>query len=395
MLSFYLFLLSLTLVEANTSTEICHLVNAIRSRYGVTPSLVHSNAMRRTAQIHLENLLAANYDPFAGNICDPHSWFENSTLGIQDCCYPQEECMGQRANQLTGYTGISIENFHAMRRNGGFFGGQITSSGITPESAVNGWENSEGHLRAMLSSQKVCGAAILEYRTDLNPNMYHYTGMAALWMGNQLESDSNFPTAQPSSYPTHFPTAQPSSHPTPIPTLQPSNYPTPIPTSQPSNFPSAVPTRPPSTMPDNEFPTISTQNSTSTSTSTSTVSTTSFTAIPPSTCDCDDYYSVGAMFFVASLFFCIGGLLATVASFSAHYIYRQRKRAAAAHAQKLAQIELQPPRKRKRHLRDVVREVMDPDNSEDAEVLQAGSSREMLLTLKRQRERQDSQSPPH
>jgi len=250
-----MFLLFLFALNTDTSEKLCNLVNSIRINNGIQ-TLDHSVNMRFIAETHINNLIYANYDPFLQNECDPHSWFSQPQLNIESCCYPLENCMGNKGNQLFNYNGITIENIHAERATGGFFGGQITTSGITPESSVNGWKNSPLHLRAMLSSQKICGGAITEYKTIINSNMYYITGIASLWLGSVNDSIPFQPTSKPTIQPIIQPTPNPTSQPTPNPTIQPTSnptiQPTPNPTIQPTNQTTSQPTSNPSSKPTNQ-----------------------------------------------------------------------------------------------------------------------------------------------
>ena len=205
--------------------------------------------MKYVAATHVDNLLAANYDPFVPNVCNPHSWFKDDSLGIADCCYPRERCMGLRARNLTRdwstpYKGISIENLF-VRLSSGFFGR------TNPQAIVNSWEGSPGHLWAMLSNQIVCGAAIKE-RHEGN----YVTELAALWLGNTHDDSIPISTDRPTLLPTLEPTQDPTRHPTKLPTFeptfQPTQKPTPSPTQKPTLPPTDEPTQKPTLPPTNE-----------------------------------------------------------------------------------------------------------------------------------------------
>ena len=110
------FLFLLILFCTCSAQELCALANKVRSENNVGP-LTESPIMNYVARVHTENLASVGYDPFADNVCNPHSWFRNDTLGIQDCCYPQQSCMRNRAKLLTStwehpYTGYTTENLY-------------------------------------------------------------------------------------------------------------------------------------------------------------------------------------------------------------------------------------------------------------------------------------------
>jgi len=257
--------------DANVSVQMCELVNNVRREYG-QPPLKHSDNMRYIAETHLDNLIHAGYDPFIENECDPHSWFVNTVLGIAECCYPAERCMGSKGRELTSYTGITIENIHVARASS-FFTIQPTTSGITPESSVNGWVGSTHHLNALLGSQKVCGGAIQEYRTDVNPVKYHITGFAAVWLGNvndTSEESTSTPTTTTSSTSTSTTTTSSTNTPTTTTTTSTTSTPTTTGTTSSTSTPT-TPT------------TSTTTTGTTSSTSTPTTPTTSSTSTPTTT----------------------------------------------------------------------------------------------------------------
>jgi len=226
------------------SIEMCQEVNLIRAKYGLRP-LSHSPAMQYTAESHIENLVTNNFPIFQGDPCDGHSWFDDPTKGISYCC-SQGGCMGDKASLLTRnwatyggfqYTGVSLENYYAISQSGGFFGGTITTSGVTARRAVLSWEQSSGHNRTMNGAYAVCGGAMNDARIDVSANYYTYDGIALLWVGSI--NDSNIgriskpwpqgSTPHPSSMPSVNPTRMPTKQPTTNPTLQ---NPTPNPTLQ-------------------------------------------------------------------------------------------------------------------------------------------------------------------
>lgn len=355
------------------SEDICNKVNALRLRYGVTSQLTHSPAMQFTAEVHNENLIINQFNPFLGSACNPHSWFANATIGLEACCYPPPKptsvsCVGSKSAFLTKswehpYNGISIENFHASQASG--FGSSI-SSGLTPEFAVNSWENSPGHLAAMLFGNiKVCGASIMEYK-DIRSNDYTVvTGYASLWMGYNEDLNTRIPdnplpiivvppTQSPTPSPTIPPTLQPTRPPTNPPTISPTNPPTTPPTSQPTIPPTIPPTQSP-TIP----PTISpTQPPTSQPTNPPTLHPTIPPTVPPTISPTQPpttpptllptlppvqpptqqqqpfpisppikrCYTIGELMFVSILFFMIGSLLSIVVVIIIIYkIYSHRK----------------------------------------------------------------------
>jgi len=248
--------------------QLCQLTNEFRNQQGLD-SLDLSYTLEYIAQVHLDNLLE-NHHSVLNQDCNLHSWYAanltDSRTIINNCCYPQDRCMTNKAREITvnwqqPYQNTVAENSFVSLGSG--FGAQIS-----PEWIIQSWQNSRSHRALLLSSNGVnCGAILnVTFQTNSVQNL------ALLWIGTQADaisidyddhpllvpSTSLGPTITTTRTPTPVPTRTPA--PTRVPTPVPTSFTpapttrTPAPTTTPSPAPSQFPTAWPSPAP-SQFPT--------------------------------------------------------------------------------------------------------------------------------------------
>lgn len=330
-----LFLTSVHCATPPVSQQLCSLVNDLRGENSLTP-LVHSEFMRYIAEGHLINLINNEYDPFTPNICNPHSWFKNDTLNIDDCCYPLQNCMGVSGRNIsrywqTQYLGITLENIYASK--GFIFFGDVDP--VQPETVVTKWTMSSGHLATMLSENVICGGSIIDYRQG-----NAVITLAALWVGSigddgiviPVTVPTRRPTAQPTKMPTRRPTQRPSRQPTVSPTTAPVARPTRLPTKSPIVAPVARPTgrptRSPTATPVNRPTQFPTKSPSETPTKSPTNLPTQFPTVQPQPqcqCQCDDCYSYGNIVSTAISFTTIGILVTLLVRYLFRWYIKQKQ----------------------------------------------------------------------
>lgn len=147
-------------------------VNAYRSRRGL-PAIPLSAHLTRVAEAHVADLEAHYPRGNAGN-CNMHSWSENGNWS--PCCYTpdhaRKECMWEKPREITGgaydATGYEIVAYY--------------SDAITPERALQIWQQSDGHHIMIINrgqwydnTWRAMGAAMGE----------HY---AVVWFGEEPDS---------------------------------------------------------------------------------------------------------------------------------------------------------------------------------------------------------------
>lgn len=155
--------------QAETPNPVALSVNAYRQNRGLAPVPV-SRRLTQVAAAHVADL-EANYR--RGTSCNMHSWSANGSWG--PCCYTadhaRKECMWNKPREITGgaysATGYEIVAYY--------------SDPITPERALQIWQQSDGHHIMILNrgqwydnTWRAMGAAIGT----------HY---AVVWFGEQAD----------------------------------------------------------------------------------------------------------------------------------------------------------------------------------------------------------------
>ena len=154
------------------SAALADRVNAYRVSRGL-PSIPRSRALGIVAATHARDL-ARNYR--MGTTCNLHSWVQGPSW--TGCCYTsdhaQAKCMWQKPKELTGFPGNGYE-VSAM-----------STGTITPESALEMWQQSSGHHAVILSQGtwgsspwRSIGAAI-------------YGGYAVVWFAHEADAAGGY-----------------------------------------------------------------------------------------------------------------------------------------------------------------------------------------------------------
>jgi len=103
------------------------------------PAIPLSASLSDVAQQHVADLEESSP---TNSTCNLHSWSDNGNWTA--CCYTsdhaQASCMWDKPRELTDYTGNGYEIAYAH------------SSAATPEGALNGWKNSEGHNNVIINA---------------------------------------------------------------------------------------------------------------------------------------------------------------------------------------------------------------------------------------------------
>lgn len=115
------------------------MINAYRAERGL-PAIPLSPSLTRVAEAHAQDLESASTRPAQ---CNLHSW--SGAGRWTACCYTDDHakaaCMWAKPREITGgaYPGDGFEIAHSG------------SAGVTPESALSGWQTSPGHHDVMLN----------------------------------------------------------------------------------------------------------------------------------------------------------------------------------------------------------------------------------------------------
>jgi hypothetical protein len=146
-------------------------LNAYRQRRGL-PAIALSARLTKVAQAHVADL-EAHYQRGNANGCNMHSWSANGNW--TPCCYTadhaRKECMWNKPREITGgaygATGYEIVAYY--------------SDPITPERALQIWQQSDGHHIMIVNrgqwsdnTWRAMGAAMGE----------HY---AVVWFGEEAD----------------------------------------------------------------------------------------------------------------------------------------------------------------------------------------------------------------
>jgi Cysteine-rich secretory protein family len=122
------------------AARLAAMINAYRAERGL-PAIALSPSLTRVAEAHAQDLESASPRPAQ---CNLHSW--SGAGRWTSCCYTDDHaraaCMWAKPRQITGgaYPGDGFEIAHSS-----------SSAGVTPESALSGWQASPGHHDVMLN----------------------------------------------------------------------------------------------------------------------------------------------------------------------------------------------------------------------------------------------------
>lgn len=118
-------------------TELYRLIMDYRRQYGL-PEIPRSPALTQVARLHVRDLNENRPDK---GECNLHSWSAHGTW--TPCCYTdnhaQASCMWSKPAELTSYKANGFEIAH------------WSSKEVTPESALQGWQQSSGHNAVILN----------------------------------------------------------------------------------------------------------------------------------------------------------------------------------------------------------------------------------------------------
>lgn len=207
--------------------ELGRMINEYRATKGL-PAVQLSKSLTLVAQQHAwDSVNNSNAWPPApaGQECNMHSWSGNVNPALQQgtwtgVCYTDDHAnmngMHRKPREIAGYPSDGYENSH------------WASNGVTPASALNGWQNSPGH-NAVITEQNGWGP-FLALGVGINGNYAHMwvgevadpAGEAQLCAGAAAQPTTAPPTtaapteAAPAAEPTTAaaPTSAPAAEPT-------------------------------------------------------------------------------------------------------------------------------------------------------------------------------------
>ena len=118
------------------ATALLKLINDYRASINL-PRVQLSAALTKVAQAHVHDL---NVNKPVGGSCNMHSWSKQGSWGA--CCYDGSQaaarCMWAKPKEIAGYKGKGYEI-------------AANASGITPEKALELWQNSSAHHAVMIN----------------------------------------------------------------------------------------------------------------------------------------------------------------------------------------------------------------------------------------------------
>lgn len=145
------------------------LINEYRKQKKL-PKIPLSKSLTFVAQTHSKDLMENK--PVKGN-CNGHSW--SSKGNWSSCCYTpdhkQKECMWNKPREITNYTSNGFEIAY------------YSSSGASPEQALEIWKKSNGHNPLLINS------GIWKKDTWNAIGIGIYQNYATVWFGTEIDPD--------------------------------------------------------------------------------------------------------------------------------------------------------------------------------------------------------------